>query len=102
MKMVYVACPSQEVAEKLAAHCLESGLIACANMLPATSMYKEEGKVSRTQETLLIAKTMPEHALVLVDEIKKIHTYAIPCIIEFDAQATQDYRDWMISQLCKL
>ncbi len=101
MKVIYVTCASQQDAERIVRHCLEKRLIGCANIMPSTSLYTDNGTINQKEEVVVIAKTMKEHALVVIDEIKRIHQYDLPCIMEFDAQATQEYRAWMEKQLCK-
>lgn len=102
MKAVYVTCETLQDAERIVNLCLEKKLIACANIFPTTSVYRDGSAIKRKEEVIIIAKTMLEHAHAVIDEIKRIHKYDLPCILEFDVQATQEYRDWAEQQLCKL
>lgn len=102
MKIIYITCSSQEKAEKIATHCLEKQLAGCANILPSTSLYKEGGTIKKEQEVVLMLKTMPNHASLIIDELKELHPDKLPCIMELDAQATEAYRAWTIEQLREL
>ena len=68
-----------------AAHVLvENRLVACANLYEnVTSVYRWQGAVTQGQEAVLIAKTSKEKLQAAIDQIKALHSYALPCIVAY-------------------
>jgi uncharacterized protein involved in tolerance to divalent cations len=48
---------------------------------------------------LLITKTKPEHALRLEQEIKNIHPYTIPAIVQMPITTNHPYFAWTSSEI---
>ena len=93
--LLYTPCPSQAEAQKIAQHLLEHKLIACAQIVPITSMYWWEGKIANDNEYVLIAKTLENVAEKASHEIENIHPYDIPCVMKLAASVNQKYLAWM-------
>ena len=79
--MLYVTVPSKEEAKKIARILVEQKLVSCVNFFPIESIYQWEGEIMEEQEQVLLIKTANDVVLV-AEEIKKIHPYEIPCILE--------------------
>lgn len=96
---VYVTCADAAEAEKIAAHLIENGLAACANiMAPHRAVYRWEGKIENAAETAMILKTTPE----LFDEVRQAilarHSYACPCIVGWAADKGHPaFLEWISS-----
>lgn len=84
-----------EEANKAINHLLQKKLIACSNSFPikATSCWTE--KIQECDEIISILKTKKENWKKVKDEVKKIHSYEVPCIIKLDVEANQEYEDWV-------
>lgn len=95
--VLYITCPSREVAEALATPLVEEGLAACANILPGlTSLYQWEGAVQRDSECLLLLKTTRERADEAAARLRAAHPYETPCILAFSVAAgLPAYLDWL-------
>ena len=93
MKIFYVVCKNKEEAKKIAKHLLSKKLIACANIFPIESLYWWQNKVIEDKEAVLICKTT-ENFIEVEREIKKIHSYEIPCILNFDVKVNKEYENW--------
>lgn len=94
---VYVTTSSKEEAEKIGEEVVQKRLAACANILPSMeSFYWWEGRVVNDQEAVLILKTTKERFAALVDEVKKLHRYTVPCIIALPVVAgNSEYLEWL-------
>lgn len=94
MALVYITCKDKKEAEKISMHLLRKRLIACANIFPIKSMYWWNKKIVNDSENVLIAKTNNKNFKKAVNEIKRIHSYQIPCILKIDAEANKEYERW--------
>lgn len=94
MTLVYITCKDRKEAEKIANHLLRKRLIACANIFPIKSMYWWKGKITKDNEHVMIAKTNNKNFKKVESEVKKLHSYAVPCILRINAAANKDYEQW--------
>lgn len=94
MTLAYITCKDNKEAGKIALHLLKKRLIACANIFPVKSMYWWNYKIVNDKEVVIIAKTSDKNFKKLENEIKKIHSYKIPCILKINATANKEYDDW--------
>ena len=92
--LVYITCKDKKEAEKISLHLLRKRLIACANIFPIKSMYWWNYKIANENENVIIAKTNNKNFKKAVMEIRKIHSYKIPCILKINATANKDYEKW--------
>lgn len=81
---VYVTCPDPETAKRIARALLDQRLVACANLLPSTSLYRWEGAVHEDAEVAMFLKTrralLPEIEAV----VRALHPHKVPCVVAFD------------------
>ncbi len=95
MTLLYITCKGKKEAEKISMHLLKKRLIACANILPIKSMYWWNQKIVNDVEYAVLAKTNSKNYKKAVDEVKKIHSYKIPCILRIEAKANKEYEKWV-------
>jgi periplasmic divalent cation tolerance protein len=93
--IVYITFPSEEEAERVAKELLERKIIACSNIFPIESMYWWKGKIENSNEFVLIAKTLRKKLKQLKEIVKKDHPYTVPCIGVIEAEANEEYFNWM-------
>lgn len=95
-RITYVTAPA-EVAEQIATTLVDIDLAVCINIIEKVgSIYKWEGRVEKSQESLLIIKTTTEKTDQVIAKIKEIHPYEVPEAISFDITAgNQEYLDWL-------
>ena len=98
---MYITSGSKKEAEKIAEHLLEKRLVACANIFPIESMYWWEGKIEKAGEYVSIVKTMPELWERVKDEVKRIHSYEVPCIMKIEVEANKEYEEWIRKEIEK-
>ncbi len=81
---IYVTVQDKGEARRMGAKLLEDRLIACANILDGLeSIYRWQGEVCNSKEALLLAKTTEDKIPAVVDAIKAMHSYELPCIVAF-------------------
>ena len=57
-------------------------------------MYRWKKKIVNEAENVIIAKTNEKKFDKVASEVKKIHSYKIPCILKINAEANKDYCRW--------
>ena len=98
--LLYSPFPDAPSATLAARALLKSRLIACANILPASSaLYWWEGKVAQESETILLAKTDSAHEAQARAELTGLHPYDTPAILSFPATANAAYFEWLTTNL---
>ena len=83
MRLVVTAIPSADAARTVDG-ALERRLAACASALPIHSTYWWKGRVERSDEVLLLFKTVPKRVGALFRYISGTHPYEVPEILELD------------------
>jgi len=95
MKILYITCKDFEEATAISKKCVNMQLAACGNIFPITSCYLWENEVQDENEHVLLLKTNDAKAENLTNEIKRLHSYAVPCILEIEAKANPEYEKWL-------
>lgn len=96
LTVVYTTITSLKAAESLAASAVEAKVAACVNIIPGCmSIYNKEGKIMTGTECYLIFKTTPTKATDLKSWLKDNHPYDTPAIIEWDAQSSPEFFDYI-------
>lgn len=95
MIMIYTPCKDKTEAKKIAMYLLKKKLISCANIFPITSVYRWKGKIINDNEHVLIAKTKDSNLKKVENEIKKIHSYELPAILNWKFKSNSSFKDWM-------
>jgi periplasmic divalent cation tolerance protein len=93
----YIPCKNKKEALKIANELTKKRLIACANVIPEiSSCYKWKGKLCNEKEALLLIKTIKAKKKIVSEQIKKMHSYSLPCIgfIEF-SEINKEYELWV-------
>jgi periplasmic divalent cation tolerance protein len=81
--LVYVTTASKSEAARIAERVLRLRLAAGSNILsPVASQYWWKGKLQRSTEAILTLKTKSSLVAKLIKQVKALHSYDCPCIIE--------------------
>ncbi len=94
MKLVYITSKKPE-AEKIAETLLKERLIACANMFPVNSCYRWKGRLEKSKEIAIVAKTRDANVQKIIKRVKELHSYEMPCIIALDIEGDRDFLKWV-------
>ncbi len=76
-------------------------LIASVNILPIESMYWWKGKINEEREFMVIAKTLEKKFGEIREEIKRVHSYTVPCILKIDVEADGEFLRWVGGEVKK-
>ncbi|MBN2378970.1 divalent-cation tolerance protein CutA [candidate division WOR-3 bacterium] len=81
---------------------VEEHLAACANLMPACSIYRWKGKLEETDEVIVIFKTDNEHYPKLEARLNELHSYEVPMITVTKIETGyESYLSWMGNSLRK-
>lgn len=97
--IIYSTFPDGDSAKIVCDNLLQEKLIACANFHMITSSYLNEGKIEIADEIAAIMKTDEKHFEGAKKYIRENHPYDIPCIIRIDANANNEFEDWIKAEL---
>ena len=95
--IVFVTCDSKEQAVEIAHALINEKLAACVNVVPAIwSCYVWEGKLTWSDELLMLIKTTRGRFEQLRNRIIALHSYELPEIVAVSIEiAHQKYLDWI-------
>jgi len=77
-----MTCGSKEEADTIAKTLLEHRLIACANIFPVSSVYVWKETLEESQEYSAFMKTEKGKVTAVIEEVKRLHSYEVPDIVE--------------------
>lgn len=84
-KLIY--CTTTDIAEahQISHKLIEEKLVACVNIIPLIeSIYRWEGEIESTKESVLFIKTVDENVTKTIQRIKELHSYDVPEILVLD------------------
>ncbi len=95
--MVMVTAPSEEEANLIAEHLLDSRLAACVNRVDEVrSEFWWQGAKKAAHETMLVIKTRASLLDSVVSAVKAKHSYSVPEVIAFPILGgNPDYLEWI-------
>lgn len=93
--------PQAEQARQIGTALVERQLIACVNLIPAVeSIYRWQGKVEMSAETLAIFKTSRAIFPAFQQALTELHPYEVPEIIALAPdQVAEPYRSWLLNNV---
>lgn len=93
---VYVTAASEEEARRIGRALVEEKLAACANILPVQSIYRWQGKIVEESEAAMFLKTRSGLVDKVIERIKALHSYEVPCIVSFPIEkGNPEYLKWI-------
>jgi periplasmic divalent cation tolerance protein len=102
-RIVLSTAANPEEAERLARTLVEERLAACASLVPnVRSIYRWQGKVEDSTETMLLIKTCVEQLAALEARLHALHSYETPEFLVLGVDAgSAGYLDWLMASLSK-
>lgn len=97
--LIYITYPTETEAQRVSQHLLTQKLIACSNIFPIKSAYWWQGAIQNEDEYVSIVKTTLENYEVVKSEVKKVHSYELPCILKITVEANQAYEQWIMDSV---
>ena len=101
MNLVYVPCKDKTEARKIAENIVRQKLAFCTNIIHSIeSLYLWNGKVEKSFECLLLVKTSQELVDLVINKIKKLHSYKLPVILSWQIdKTTKEVEKWIKDEL---
>jgi periplasmic divalent cation tolerance protein len=98
--LVYTTWPSLVEAERSGRVLVERRLAACVNILPGMiSHYWWQGKLERSEETVVLFKTGAGLTESLRQAVKEVHPYETPSIMVMPIESVDaDYYAWILKE----
>lgn len=96
-RIVLTTTADAEEAGRLGRTLVEEHLAACATVVPAVhSIYRWQGEVESSTESLLLLKTAEERLAALEARLQELHSYKTPEFLVLPVDAgSQSYLDWL-------
>jgi len=93
---VYITAPTKKEAKRIADVLVSEKLAACCNIFKMDSVYWWKGKIEKTGEYGIFAKTKKSLVEKIIKRVKEIHSYSVACIISFDIEkGNKDFLNWI-------
>lgn len=101
IRIVLTTTANPDEAAHLARTLVEEGLAACVTSIPAVqSIYRWQGKIESSTETLLLLKTGPDRLPALEARLHQLHSYHTPEFLVLDVEsASHPYLEWLQNSL---
>jgi periplasmic divalent cation tolerance protein len=95
--LAYVVTKNRKEALILGRHLVNQKITACVNIIPKmTSIYRWQGKVESSNESVLIVKSNQKRRSDILKEVKRLHSYSVPCILFIEISGgNPDYLSWL-------
>ena len=99
--IVLTTAPGPDEAASLARALVEERLAACATLIPAVqSIYRWQGEVESSTETLLLIKTSADKLPALEARLHELHSYQVPEFLVLQVESgSHAYLDWLHASL---
>ena len=102
MIIIYITCKNKKEAKKIGLALIKKRLVACCIIFPIESTYWWKGKIVNNREVILIVKTLKRNFQKVEKEVKKLHSYKVPCILEIPIdQSNPEYLNWLNKEIKK-
>jgi periplasmic divalent cation tolerance protein len=96
-RVILTSAADPDEASRLAHTLVEERLVACATLIPcARSVYRWEGDVEDSTETLLLLKTGPDQIAALQTRLHALHSYKTPEFLVLRVESgSPGYLEWL-------
>ena len=96
-RIVLTTAADAEEAGRLGRTLIEERLAACATIAPAVhSIYRWQGEIESSTESLLLLKTSQEKLPALETRLRELHSYKTPELLVIAAESgSSDYLSWL-------
>jgi periplasmic divalent cation tolerance protein len=96
-RLLYVTAASMDEARRIGRTLVEERLVACVNLIDGMkSIYRWQGAVEEGSEVVVIAKTTAGRVGAVIDRVKALHSYAVPCVVAVPIESgNPDFMKWI-------
>jgi len=92
---ICVTYPNLKEAKKISNYLFTKRLVACVKFLPVKSQFWWRGHIQKTNEVMALLTTKKQNWTKVRDEIKKRHSYEVPCVEKISFEANKEYEGWI-------
>jgi periplasmic divalent cation tolerance protein len=94
--VIYITAGNLEEARRIGKKLIEERLAACVNIFPISSIYRWKDDIEESNEFGMIVKTKTEKVKDIEKRVKQLHSYEVPCVIEFKiGEGSAEYLKWI-------
>jgi periplasmic divalent cation tolerance protein len=99
--LLLVTTADRAEAERLGEALVEKRMAACGSVIPMIhSFFRWEGRLQREHEAMLLLKTTREKSLAAQEELKLLHSYDNPEILEVSISGgSAQYLAWLAGEV---
>ncbi len=98
-RILYITTETTEEARRIGNKLVKEELCACANIIKEMeSIYRWEGELQNDTECILLIKTTSDKVDAVTEEVLKLHSYDVPCVISLPLspeEGNREYLDWI-------
>jgi periplasmic divalent cation tolerance protein len=94
--LIYITAGNEDEAHRIGRILVEEKLAACVNTHPIKSIYWWEGDIEEETEVAVLVKTKAGLVDEVINGVKELHSYEVPCIISLPVEkGNPDYLKWI-------
>ncbi len=94
--VIYITAGDMEEARRIGKKLIEERLAACVNIFPISSIYRWKDNIEESDEFGMMVKTKTKKVKEIEKRVKQLHSYEVPCIIEFKiGEGSAEYLKWI-------
>lgn len=95
--VIYITVGNFDEAKTIGRKLLEERLVACVNLIDGMqSLYWWNDTLQEDREVVLIAKTTGARVPAVIERVKALHSYELPCIVSLPiAAGNPAFLDWI-------
>lgn len=82
-RSIYITVSDEAEAQKLGRTLVREKLAACVNYFPVISIYWWKESMEESPEVAIIAKTRADLVDRLIERVKDLHSYEVPCVVSW-------------------
>jgi len=95
-RSIYIVAKDEAEAKRITQFLIREKLVACVNYFPIKSSYRWKGNVEEAKEVAMIAKTQADLVDRVIERVKQLHSYEIPCVVSWTIErGNQQYLEWI-------
>ncbi len=93
----YITAKNKSEAKKIATILVKKKLVACANVFKnIQSFFLWKNNVNNSNEVVIMGKTLQKNQPKVISEVKKIHSYDIPCVVFYKiSSGNKEFLNWI-------
>ena len=97
IKFFYITASNKREAKQISKRLLNKKLIGCANVINnVNSYFVWKNKVQNSKEIIICGKTTSKNQKKIIQIVKNLHSYSVPCVIFFDIKnGNKDFLKWV-------